>query len=71
MKKNCVFLFLVAFGQQAIITEQETCFAQVMVFEFVHECFVIHIFLIIVDILCSDMIVRDISDISVECSVSG
>ena len=34
--------------------QQETRFAQDMVFEFVHECFVIHISLIRVDIPCSD-----------------
>ena len=42
-----------------------------MVFEFVHECFVIHIFLIRVDILCSDMIVCDILDAwNAQCRVN-
>ena len=55
-KKKCAFLFSVAVGKQAIRTDQETHFAlaQDMVFELVHQCFVIHISLIRVNIPCSD-----------------
>ena len=67
-KKLCI-CFLSRFRT---ISNYNRAVAQDMVSSlFTNVCFVIHIFLIRVDILCSDMIVCDILAFSVECSVSG